>query len=390
MLVVELESDVFKNDAFVFVSRVADAIAMCQDTAGNLPDLERQIFPRIHAGVFQGKLHPLHPENLMPLSKNDYRKGIVSFDELVEWGYATKSFEFRQGHSIPDLTPTNEVGYIPYPIAKNLLADRLGATPEEIAAWLWLGWEKDKTNDNTAPEHALRAYSLHEPNPPRRFFFHIGEPELDLQKTMADCYFVRDEVVCFTPKERYVTAPEFIKELTEYTGNREEAEAQIQNAVREGLIMAFHPNTGLTQWNDPNPSYAPMDKAIFLRSHANIILKEFCRDNPPPPAIFEAPDRQMPTESKSDVEWFEIAKTLAKEYILAWRKKGFEPTVDDAALYVEGVFLIRKIFGPRDEILYRATIKRKALKGVTGNARGFKSKRPKVPENQRGKMPENK
>lgn len=96
MLVVDLESDDFyKNDAFVMLGNVPSAIARVIGSA-NQPDAERKIFHIINTGVQLEKLHPLNPENLMPLSKSDYGIGIVFFDELVEWGIAIKKFEFRR------------------------------------------------------------------------------------------------------------------------------------------------------------------------------------------------------------------------------------------------------------------------------------------------------
>ena len=180
---------------------------------------------------------------------------------------------------------TNEDQYIPYHAARELLVGRLKATPEEIAAWLWDGWCEDcenKTEDKPAPEHVLRGYThVHELNPPPRFVFHIGEYVQNLNSAMTGCYFIRDEITRFAPKERYVTAPAFIEELAGYTGSREEAEALIQSRIYESMIMGRHPNTGLTQWEDANPACAPKDLAIFRRSDADMILKEFDRGVPP-------------------------------------------------------------------------------------------------------------
>ena len=96
MLVIEIAGDALvKNGEFVILGRVPLAIAQANG-AENMLDAERKLFSRINAGVQQGKLNPLHPENLTPLPRGDYGIGIVPFDELVEWGNATKLFEFRR------------------------------------------------------------------------------------------------------------------------------------------------------------------------------------------------------------------------------------------------------------------------------------------------------
>ena len=96
MLIVELEGDVFdKSEGFVKIGRLNSAIAKAKG-ANNLLDSERKIFPRINAAVQLGKLKPLDPETLTPLSNSDYGTGIVTFAELVEWGQATKLFDFRR------------------------------------------------------------------------------------------------------------------------------------------------------------------------------------------------------------------------------------------------------------------------------------------------------
>lgn len=88
--------------------------------------------------------------------------------------------------------------------------------------------------------------------------------------------------------------------------------------------------------------------------------------------------------------WVEEARKVASEYICAWLKEGYAPTKSDAALYVEGVFSTKGIYGDREETLDRAYIERHGLKGITGNKPGQKSKSPKVPDGMRGKLPNNK
>lgn len=107
MLVVELKGDDLVNDgAFVRIGRVARAIAIAltkgtgHQTDTDLAAVERELFPRIHAGVQLRKLNPLRPRGLRPLSRSDYGNGIVPIGELVEWGRSER-FDFTTGASEP-------------------------------------------------------------------------------------------------------------------------------------------------------------------------------------------------------------------------------------------------------------------------------------------------
>ena len=81
MLVIEIAGDdLVKNGEFVILGRVPLAIAQANG-AENMLDAERKLFSRINAGVQQGTLNPLHPENLTPLPK-----GTVSgLSLLMSW-----------------------------------------------------------------------------------------------------------------------------------------------------------------------------------------------------------------------------------------------------------------------------------------------------------------
>jgi hypothetical protein len=61
--------------------------------------------------------------------------------------------------------PTQTVRYIAYPKAMHQLAARLGATPEELAAWVWVG----------PGQGGIAAYvNANELDPPPRFHFGFG------------------------------------------------------------------------------------------------------------------------------------------------------------------------------------------------------------------------
>jgi hypothetical protein len=85
--------------------------------------------------------------------------------------------------------------------------------------------------------------------------------------------------------------------------------------------------------------------------------------------------------------WKTEAVILGNKYIKAWRDEGYEPTGADAALYIEGEFFTLGIYGKHKEVLDAAYIARHALTGITGNKPGHKSKKPKVPDGKRSKLP---
>ena len=86
--------------------------------------------------------------------------------------------------------------------------------------------------------------------------------------------------------------------------------------------------------------------------------------------------------------WVKTAKDMGKVYVEQWRADGKEPTVADVASYLEGEFSTRGIYGARGKVLDSGYITRSALTGITGRAKGYKSKKPKVPSGRRERLPE--
>ena len=100
--------------------------------------------------------------------------------------------------------------------------------------------------------------------------------------------------------------------------------------------------------------------------------------------------QQDPSQAKispAKHEWVAKAKNLGVEYVCAWRTAGYTPTVDDAALFVEGVFITEGTFNTRGEAIDRETIKREALVGITGRKPGERISAKKIPDAKRKKLP---
>ena len=96
--------------------------------------------------------------------------------------------------------PSDAVRYTPYPKAMKNLANRFGATPDELAAWVFMG-----KNDN-----GLVAYlNANELDPPPRFSFHDRDPssnnDFDYVAPLMACWFDEAELAAFTARDRYVT-----------------------------------------------------------------------------------------------------------------------------------------------------------------------------------------
>ena len=85
--------------------------------------------------------------------------------------------------------------------------------------------------------------------------------------------------------------------------------------------------------------------------------------------------------------WVKKAWDLGETYIKQWREIGYEPTIANIGLYVEGYFSDNKIYNTRDEVIDRSTIVREALTGITGNKVGHKTKKQKIPDEKAGHLP---
>ena len=94
-----------------------------------------------------------------------------------------------------------KVAYIIYPCAKNLLKERLQATPEEIAKWLEKGEIKARSSKYTS------AWIVRFPdwitNLPRKRSDKSTFPTLD--DCLAPCYFCETELRQFNPHERWLS-----------------------------------------------------------------------------------------------------------------------------------------------------------------------------------------
>lgn len=136
-------------------------------------------------------------------------------------------------------------------------------------------------------------------------------------------------------------------------------------------------------------------KLDFPTTAANLVEwveKQNGEFNLPTNFIKALSEYKVTKENKSSTEsikkiWVQKAKELGTEYMDQWRNAGYEPTVANIALYVEGVFSNTGVYNSRIEVIDKETIIREALTGITGKKAGYKSKKPKIPTDKVEELP---
>jgi hypothetical protein len=159
------------------------------------------------------------------------------------------------------------VRYVAYPKAMAQLKERLNATPEELAAWIWFGPE----------EGGIAAYvNANELDPPPRFQFELGTgngEDHDYVSPLMACWFLEDEIAEFNPADRYITGEALIKRWAERPGLK--AEAWVRAKIQESRLSDLHPLCGGTQGTSPeDASLPPMTTGLFRMSDVEAIEAE--------------------------------------------------------------------------------------------------------------------
>lgn len=159
--------------------------------------------------------------------------------------------------------------YLPFPQALEQLAGRLGATADEIAAWVFLGPDCG----------GLCAYlNANEMDPPPRFYFGQLDPDdgFDYLAPLMKCWFDAEEVRSFAPTERFMTG----RALIERWGKRPgiQAEAFIVAKVEESRLCDLHPIFGGTRATDPHDAeLPPLEAGLFCLADVEAIeATDFC------------------------------------------------------------------------------------------------------------------
>jgi len=158
---------------------------------------------------------------------------------------------------------SDKLDYIAYPKALKLLSDRLNATPEEIATWVWMG-----QNDG-----GLNAYlNANELEPPPRFSFDYYMGDDYLSPLMA-CWFLEDDIIGFQPTDRYITGMALIERWEKQPGIH--PEAFIRAKIAESRLLDIHPAFGGTRGSFfDDESYPSLESGMFVLSHVEKIEVE--------------------------------------------------------------------------------------------------------------------
>ncbi|HVW64737.1 MAG TPA: hypothetical protein VHB01_06950 [Nitrosospira sp.] len=126
--------------------------------------------------------------------------------------------------------------YLPYPKAIASLSARLGATPEELAGWIFIG-----------PENGgLCAYRSGCGNGNYRLFIYAECPDissLDYIAPLYRCWFLAEEIETFTP-QRYITGKSLIARWGPFI---KDARSYVAAKIMGSQLLGFHPIAGVTE-----------------------------------------------------------------------------------------------------------------------------------------------
>lgn len=169
------------------------------------------------------------------------------------------------GPAAPTSTPASPVRFIAYPKALKLLADRLDATPEELAGWVWM----------EAKSGGLDAYlNANELDPPPKFYYSLGSgDDFDYLSPLMACWFSDEDIAHFEPATRFITGKALIERWSRHPGVK--PEAYIRAKIAESRLLDGHPKYGTTQASNPeNHSWPPLTMALFVLADVEDIEKE--------------------------------------------------------------------------------------------------------------------
>ena len=158
--------------------------------------------------------------------------------------------------------------YIAFPKAMKQLAKRLKALREELAVWVFLGPELG----------GLTAYrNANELDPPPEFYFdpYVGDdPDCrDYLSPLTACWFRQQDILNFTPTQRYTTGAALIDRWSELLDMQ--PEVFIRAKIEESRLQDIHPISGVTQGRMSGDEwYPPMSDGLFALSEIEAIEKE--------------------------------------------------------------------------------------------------------------------
>lgn len=172
-------------------------------------------------------------------------------------------FPGQKCNAKPGTSSPTDADFIAYPKAMKMLADKLNATPEELATWIFLGPDTG----------GIAAYqNANELNPAPRFYFDCFMGEDYLSPLMA-CWFRQDDIDRFDPADRYITGAVLIERWGKYPGIQ--PIAFIRAKIAESRLSDIHPIYGGTQGTFPDElTYPPVTIGLFAVTEIEAIEAE--------------------------------------------------------------------------------------------------------------------
>ena len=202
-----------------------------------------------------------------------------------------------------DKGATAATDYVPYPKAMKILREKWQATPEELAAWIFLGPESG----------GLVAYlNANKLNPPPRFYFAYWVHEDYLAALMA-CWFWPDDIDEFEPVDRYINGAALIERWGRQPGIR--PEAFIRAKIAESRLLDLHPTFGGTRGTfDDEINFPPLSAGLFAMSQIERIETEDALDVAPIPPTSAVRLVQKETREKGGRPKSPLAEAVAMAY----------------------------------------------------------------------------
>lgn len=209
----------------------------------------------------------------------------------------------RRG-DLPDehVSKDEDFEYIAYPRAMKRLRERLGATPQEVAAWLFF---------SETPGRLVAYTNANELDPPPKFGFSDTEGDDYVSPLMA-CWFRRGDIEAFEPDERYITG----RALIERWGQHPDIDprAFMLAKIRESRLLDLHPGWGRTRptWLGQESS-DPLESGLFALSHVKEIeAEDFGLDRLDQPPV---PDAKPAGHLNHDLDLQRKANAIAQNML---------------------------------------------------------------------------
>jgi hypothetical protein len=153
--------------------------------------------------------------------------------------------------------------YFSFLKAAKRLKERLNATPEEIAAWVFMG-------ELTGYEHVDEF-----DDPPKFYFAHyLGESQDYIGVIQGRCYFSCEDVENFRPESRYITYENVLSRWLPVLKTECRIKEFIRAKEEESALLSFHPLTGCTNASDDSGHYPGMETGLYPLEHIETIERE--------------------------------------------------------------------------------------------------------------------